>query len=203
MAKYPQRLLTDDEEVIREFHPHWRVLLPATGWTVLGAAVIAAGFVWGGDNDLIGWIGLAVGLLVVLVLGVPKFISWRFKIYVLTTERIIVRDGIIRRGSTEIPLENINDVRFTQGVIERLLGHGDVLIESAGSQGQQRLTDVPDPEAFQSEVYRVREVRAMQLGGGGPRDAASQLSTLADLHDRGVLTDEEFAEKKAKLLGDI
>lgn len=203
MANYPQRLLTDDEEVVREFHPHWRVLLPATGWIVLGIAVIVAGFVYG--NDLVGWGGLALGLAVVLVLGVPKFISWRFKIYVLTNERIIVRDGIIRRGSTEIPLENINDVRFTQGIVERLLGHGDVLVESAGSQGQSRLTDVPDPEAFQSEVYRVREVRAMQMGGGNaaPRDAAAQLSTLADLHAKGVLTDEEFNAKKQKLLGDI
>ena len=42
-----------------------------------------------------------------------------------------------------------------------------MLIESASTQGQSRLTDIPDPEAFQSEVYRAREDRALQLQGPG------------------------------------
>jgi Short C-terminal domain len=34
-----------------------------------------------------------------------------------------------------------------------------------------------------------------------PTDTASQLQVLADLHDRGKLTDDEFAAEKARLLG--
>jgi hypothetical protein len=34
-----------------------------------------------------------------------------------------------------------------------------------------------------------------------PRSPADQLSVLADLHDRGKLTDAEFAAEKAKVLG--
>jgi phospholipase D-like protein/putative oligomerization/nucleic acid binding protein len=34
-----------------------------------------------------------------------------------------------------------------------------------------------------------------------PTNGASELSTLADLHDRGKLTDEEFAAEKARVLG--
>src|SRR5690606_14590832 len=116
--------------------------------------------------------------------------------------------GVIRRGGTEIPLESINNVLFNQTVVERLLGYGDVLIESAGSQGQSKLDDIPDPEAFQSQVYRAREERSMHLqsgrrGDGEPRDAVAQLEALAALHRDGVLTDEEFAQKKAQLLGQI
>jgi hypothetical protein len=33
-----------------------------------------------------------------------------------------------------------------------------------------------------------------------PADSASQLATIADLHDRGKLTDDEFATEKARLL---
>jgi hypothetical protein len=33
-----------------------------------------------------------------------------------------------------------------------------------------------------------------------PDDRASQLKTLSDLHDRGKLTDEEFAAEKARLM---
>ena len=201
MGIYPEHLLTDDEEVLREFHPHWRVLLPATGWLVLGIAIAVAGGVW--LTEVFTWIALAVGVLVVVALAIPKFVSWRFKVYVLTNERIIVRDGIIRRGGTEIPLENINNVLFNQGVFERLLGYGDVLIESAGTSGQSRFTDIPDPESFQSEVYRVRERRSMQMSGasGAQRDAAAQLRDLAELRDRGDISEEEFAAQKARLLG--
>ncbi len=202
---YPRRLLTDDEEVIREFHPHWRVLLMAGMWLVLGLAVIVVGWL---VLDLTGpglWAMVAVGVLVILALSLPPIIEWKFRLYVLTTERIVVRSGVISRDGTEIPLESINNVLYSQSVVERLLGYGDVLIESAGSQGQSRLDDIPDPEAFQSEVYRAREERSLHFQGQGsaPRDAVAQLESLAALHQQGVLTDEEFEEKKAKLLGQI
>lgn len=202
---YPRRLLTDDEEVIREFHPHWRVLLMAGMWLVLGLAVIVVGWLVLELGGLGLWAMVAAGALVILALAIPPIIEWKFRLYVLTTERIVVRSGVISRDGTEIPLESINNVLYSQSVMERLLGYGDVLIESAGSQGQSRLDDIPDPEAFQSEVYRAREERSLHFQGqaSAPRDAVAQLESLAALHDKGVLTDEEFQEKKAKLLGQI
>ncbi len=201
---YPRRLLTDDEEIVREFHPHWRVLLLALIWLVVAVAAVVVALGWA--EGAVQWVLFAVALVAV-AFAVPPIVSWRFRLYVLTTERIVVRDGVITRSSTEIPLESINNVLFSQSIVERLLGYGDVLIESAGSQGQSRLTDIPDPEAFQSEVYRVREARSIHLQGrsspSGPRDPVAQLEALADLHDRGVLTDEEFADKKARLLDEI
>ena len=40
-----------------------------------------------------------------------------------------------------------------------------------------------------------------QSGGGMSGDAIDQLERLGKLHEQGVLTDEEFAQQKAKLLG--
>jgi Short C-terminal domain len=42
---------------------------------------------------------------------------------------------------------------------------------------------------------------AAPAAGGMPPDAIEQLKQLGDLHEQGVLTDEEFAAQKAKLLG--
>lgn len=200
---YPRRLLTDDEELVAEFHPHWRVLVMAGLWVALGLALAVVGLLaWDGPPT---WAAVAGGALVVLVVALPRVVSWRFRLYVLTTERIVVRDGVISRGGVEIPLESINNVLFNQTIVERLLGYGDVLIESAGSQGQSRLSDIPDPEAFQSQVYRARERRSLHLQGpgGAPRDAVAQLESLAALHGQGVLTDAEFEQKKARLLDQI
>ncbi|MFP4149489.1 MAG: PH domain-containing protein [Nitriliruptoraceae bacterium] len=202
--RYPERLLSSDEEIIRQFRPHWKVLLPSIGWAMLLAAVagIATAML---SLEWMWWsAGLAVALWILL--SVRSLVNWYATNYVLTNERIVVRRGLIARTGTEIPLENITNVLFSQRVLERLLGYGDVTIESAGSQGQSRLADIPDPEAFQSQVYRARELRTLHFRSGGQtaaRDVVQQLEALADLRERGHLSDEEFAANKRALLGDL
>jgi membrane protein YdbS with pleckstrin-like domain len=202
--RYPTRLLTDGEQILHQFRPHWRVLLPALGWAMALAAV--AGFAVAALDA--PWRTYAAGaaVLVWLLLSTRSILDWWFTNYVLTTERIIVRAGMIARTGTEIPLESINNVLFTQRVTERLLRYGDVLIESAGSQGQSHLHDIPDPEAFQSEVYRARELRSLHFRGARierPGDVVERLEVLADLRERGHLDDDEFAQQKARLLRQV
>jgi uncharacterized membrane protein YdbT with pleckstrin-like domain len=210
-VKYPEHLLTDGEEILTQFRPHWKVLLPAIGWAMLLAAI--AGFAAAAlpERWSPNWsFGLSFGIALALwlVISAKALVAWYATNYVLTTERIVVRQGLIARTGTEIPLENITNVLFSQRVIERMLGYGDVLIESAGSQGQSRLSDIPDPEAFQSEVYRARELRTLHFRNSGnsnvgARDVVQQLEALADLRERGHLSDEEFAAKKRQLLADL
>ena len=51
-----------------------------------------------------------------------------------------------------------------------------------------------DERMLRAEARRV-------LAAQSPADAASQLQALADLHDRGKLSDDEFAAEKARVLG--
>jgi uncharacterized membrane protein YdbT with pleckstrin-like domain len=205
-VRYPERLLTPDEQIIHQFRPHWKVLLPAFGWALLFAVLVGVAFAALQDREnWMPWTVLGIAVLLWLVLSAKALLDWVFTNYVLTSERIIVRKGMIARSGTEIPLENINNVLFSQRVLERLLGYGDVIVESAGSMGQSVLDNIPDPEAFQSEVYATRELRSLQLKGGTvqTRDVVEQLEALADLRERGHLTDEEFAAKKRQLLGQV
>ncbi|MBW3621142.1 MAG: PH domain-containing protein [Actinobacteria bacterium] len=204
---YPEHLLTDDETVLRQFRPHWRVFLPVVGWALLFGAV--AGLVWwfdarGGDRSAVGPIAVVAALVLTVLVAVVPLVRWIGTLYVLTTERIVVRQGIVSKSGVEIPLENINNVLFSQSVVERLLGYGDVLIESAGSQGQSRLVDIPDPESFQSEVYRARELRSVHLEGGpAAADPVGQLERLGTLLERGLISQEEYDAKKRDLLDRI
>lgn len=205
VPRYPDRLLTDDEDIVVELRPHWRVLIPAVLWTALGLGAIAAAASTPGTTREPWLVPMVALLAAVFVLGlaVPPLVRWLFTQYVLTTERIVVRSGVISRSGTEIPLESISNVLFTQSVVERLLGYGDVVLESAGESGQSRLTDVPDPEAFQSRVYAAREDRSLHFTrttGTGQRDVAAQLESLVALHDRGALTHDEFEAQKRRLL---
>ena len=200
--RYPEKLLSPGETIQSEFRPHWsriaREGLLSVLVLVLIVLIAIQGFSWG------GWaiVGLLAAWFVVVIAG---FIRWWTTQHVITNERLIHRTGLIAKAGKEIPLEVINDVTFTQSMFERLFGTGDLLIESAGTHGQSRYSDIPDPERVQSLIYEVREGRKMEMESGGGRAAvetpAAQLATLSRLHDEGKLTDTEFEAEKRKLLG--
>ena len=197
--KHPK--LSSGEEVVKAFRPHWKQLVWPGFVTVVAVAAIVVVLVMAEGTWL--WVGLGAAIVVWLLLAVPPFVDWFYTHYVITNERVIVRRGMIARHGLEIPLEVINDVTFTQSVIERVVGSGDLIIESAGERGQSHFSDIPDPDEVQSQIYALRETRMMVLQGTAGQSPAEQLESLARLHDQGVITDEEFAEKKAKLLGQI
>jgi membrane protein YdbS with pleckstrin-like domain len=201
--RYPRRLLTDDEEVLTFFRPHWRVLLRPLVWAMVLAAV--AGVAWAALDAPLDVVVVTGVVAVWLLLSGRDVVRWWFTTYVLTTERIIVRRGMIARSGNEIPLENVVNVLFSQGVVQRLLGYGTLVIESAGSQGQSQLTDIPDPQGMQSEIYRARELRALHFSGPGrgpidQHDVVGRLERLAELRERGHLSDEEFEQYKRLIL---
>lgn len=203
---YPRKLLTDGESVVREFRPHWRLLVIPVFWALLGIAVIVLTWRAVPDAELFDWAVTAILVILSFRFVFYPFISWWFTSYVLTNERLIRRSGILSRAGLEIPLENIVDVRFTQTILERVLRSGDVLVESAGEQGQSKFADIPEPEEFHSLIYKVREMRSRDLAEGGaaePTDGVSKLERLGRLLKEGLITQDEYDAKKAQLLDEI
>jgi uncharacterized membrane protein YdbT with pleckstrin-like domain len=190
-------LLSPGEEVKRSFRPHWQVLLPvfALGASAALVVVFAVRAMDGTPATLVVLTAVSIWSL----LSIRRLLEWMTTGYTVTNERVIYRAGVLARRGIEIPLESITNVSFAQSFFERLIRSGDVLIESAGEQGQSRYTDIPDPEAFQSVIYQLREVRTVHLRGAG-RSAAEELAAMADLRDRGVITESEFLDQKRRLL---
>jgi uncharacterized membrane protein YdbT with pleckstrin-like domain len=198
---FPRELLTEGEEVLEEFRPHWRMLAVPALWTLGAVAVvIVAANLWDGAAVRVITVA-AVGAW--LYLGAWRFLSWFFTWYVLTNERLITRRGIIARRGVDLPLENINDVQFSQNILERMLSSGDLIIESAGEMGQSRFSDIRSPQRFQSRLYQVREDRVAAIGQDIAKDPTATLERLASLHRLGSISDAEFEEKKKKLLDEI
>ena len=200
---FPRRLLTEGEEIILDLRPHWISLVKPVFWTVVIGAV--TGFLYvktGGKTDVrqvLQWIIIGLAFVLWIPLAAVPAVRWRFTLFVLTNERVITRHGVIAKHSKEIPLETINDVTFAQRVLERMIGAGDLIIESAGESGQNRFADIRSPEQVQLEIYRAAEARKGIGRAGGP-SLADELAKLADLRDKGVLTDDEFQARKRKLL---
>jgi uncharacterized membrane protein YdbT with pleckstrin-like domain len=203
---YPKRLLTSGEEMVREFRPHWRMLFVPFGWTVLLLAGVIATWIFPPDTKVFDWAVTGVAGVAWLILGLYPFIAWWFTLYVLTNERLIARSGILSRHGLEIPLEQINDLSFHQSIVERVLRCGDLVIESAGEQGQVRFSNIPEPEQFHSLLYRVREERSKALQGHQAAalpegdDSVSRLERLARLQSDGMISREEYEAQKRKIL---
>jgi hypothetical protein len=103
----------------------------------------------------------------------------------------------------------VNTVFFSQTILERVVGSGDLVIESAGEMGRQNFSNVRKPSAVQNEIYRQMEQNENRkfdrIGArtAEPAPTASipeQIQQLDALRQQGVLTDAEFQAKKADLL---
>ena len=130
-------------------------------------------------------------------------IKWRTTYFVVTSHRLIYRQGVVARGGVEIPLERVNNVNFTQTIIERMIGVGDLLIESGGKDGQQTFSDISQPERVQNIIHSTIQNRVGNRFEGAPSMAsvAAELERLEALRDRGTLNHEEFEEQKRRILG--
>ena len=204
---YPTRLLTEGESIVTEFRPHWRLLVIPVGWLILGVVAVIAAYALDIASGAVASIIVLLIAIVMVPLVVTPFVKWWFTAYVLTTGRLITRSGVIARSGIEIPLENINNVLFNQTVLERILRTGDLLIESAGESGQSPFENIPRPDEFQSQLYRVREERTEALAreerGVPATDPTEKLERLARLYREGAITDSEYEQTKRDLLDEI
>jgi len=144
------------------------------------------------------------GLLVVwLVWFLVRYVIWRSTTFVITTDRLINRSGMIRREGVEIPLDRVNTVFFSQTIFERMVGMGDLGIESAGERGAQQVNNVARPLDVQNEIYRQMENNENRKLGHPEQNQTSipdQIAKLAELNRSGILSDAEFQAKKTQLL---
>ena len=204
---YPSKLLNQGETVELDLRPHPWYLVPRITLLLL-AIVLGIAALTGTDS---GPLQAIAGILVIaaLVFFAIRWMGWMTTNFVVTSDRVIYRSGVLSKRGIEIPLDRINTVVFHQGPFERILGAGDLEIESAGQQ-PAKFTDIRKPSIVQAEIYKQAEanenrkydrVGANLDGIGGGASVAEQLEKLEGLRDRGSITHEQFEAEKAKLLG--
>ena len=202
---YPKKNLNADETIALDMHPHWWYFAePATALViviVLGILQISKG-PEGDTGDVLKKV--LIGLLILSALWVVgRYLKWITTNFVMTSQRLIFRQGIIAKSGIEIPLDRVNNVNFNQSIFERILGAGDLLIESGGEDGQQRFTDIRNPEKVQNLLHAQVEITRGRSGARGPArasDPSEQLERLEGMLKRGTLTQAEFDSQKRKLL---
>ncbi len=157
--------LTEDEHLVLRLHPHWKTLIRPVSVAVLvvAAALIAEVVIQSNSAAVERLVVAAVAILAVMLWLIVPVLRWRTTTYELTTRRMRVRSGIVTRQGRDIPLARINDVSFEKGLLDRLLGSGRLVVESAGEHGQILLNDIPRVEFTQATLFRLVEEEQRRL----------------------------------------
>jgi len=207
---YPRKLLNQNESVELDLRPHWWFLAPRLAVLVL--AVLVGIYTATRDDPpqaLVALVGIAV-VAALIWFGV-RYAQWATTNFVVTSDRVIYRHGVLSKRGIEIPLDRINTVVFNQSFFERIIGAGDLEIESAADTPSV-FTDIRKPSIVQAEIYKQAEDNENRkydrIGANAQAGAAAssglsiaeQLEKLEGLRDRGSITPEQYEAQKAQLL---
>jgi uncharacterized membrane protein YdbT with pleckstrin-like domain len=220
---YLEDLMGKNEQIVLTTRQHWVTIIGAllvNGFLVLlllgiGIAVSVLAAVFLGP---LAWVPIAVmGVLCLVPLWrlISDWLHWWNDTYVVTNRRIIQAQGIINKHVIDSSLEKINDVVLTQSALGRMLGYGDLEILTGSEIGVNLLKRIADPVRFKTEMLNQKEgmgeMDAFEskakrtLAAAAPKagDVPELIAELDELRKKGLITDAEFQEKKAKLLSQI
>jgi uncharacterized membrane protein YdbT with pleckstrin-like domain len=181
---YPDKLLAEDEEVVRHLHPHWLTVFWPVVWFLLivgGASFGAAVIPVGRQQGLLRMLVVALALVLLLFLVLVPLLRWRTTHYVVTTHRLLFRAGVLARRGRDIGLSRITDVSYRQTLWERVINSGTLTIESAGEGGATVLERIPDSEGVQQLLNYMIEEDADRRA----QESAGYLGEYYDPHGNG------------------
>ena len=206
--------LKKDEKILLIIRQHWIILvLPVFVWMVLAILLLT-----------LGWFSFSTGLIILLVAAlypIYAYINWKYNLWCVTNLRVVDESGFFSRYSKESPLDKINNVEYDQSVWGRMLGFGDVDIQTAAELGETTYNLIHHPKLLKDTITQAQEEnkkaqisnQATQLAEAIAKSApvaqqqASQqmvgdeLSKLFDLLQKGAITHEEYIAQKNKLMG--
>jgi membrane protein YdbS with pleckstrin-like domain len=211
---YLESLMGEKEKIALKERQHWLVIAPKLLlWSAVALLVVLVTAVLTVASPLDG-----VALVLLLALVVPfwrmmvDLLNWWNEQYVITNRRVIQLEGIINKHSIDSSLEKVNDVVLEQSAMGRMLNYGDVQILTASEIGVNLFRRIARPVRFKTQMLnqkeglgdlgafegRARRVLAEEAPSKG--DIPELIAELDELRKRGIITDEEFQDKKKALL---
>ncbi|QXT63683.1 PH domain-containing protein [Tessaracoccus palaemonis] len=148
--------LGKDEYVIATMRTHVKKLIIPVVFLfaiaiVLGVAIALFPAAW---QPWATWIAVAAALIAFVVLVVRPALHWWSSTYTVTNRRIITRHGVLTRVGHDLPLRRINNVNYERGVVDRMVGCGTLIFETAAGQ-PLRLPDVPEVEKVHVQITEL------------------------------------------------
>lgn len=210
---YVEQLLAKGEEIVLRARQHWVTLIASALANALFVIVVlvlyfvvrSIGFLKPAETVLL--VAALIGVLFGLARYSWDWLRWWSEEYIVTSRRVIQSEGIVNKRTADSSLEKVNDVLLMQSFFGRILGYGDLEIVTGSDVGVNRLTRLRDPINFKTAMLdakaRLGEEYGEQMRELTDRDVPKLIEELDALRKRGLITDAEFNEKKARLLSQL
>jgi uncharacterized membrane protein YdbT with pleckstrin-like domain len=204
MAKnYLEGLLGENEQILFETHQHWFVLFGKIFLEVLLIVLLVVGSLTAAAFYPSAIYGLI--LVIVPLIGMLNDIMvWRNKAYIVTNRRVIQISGVFNKDVVDSSLEKVNDVKMSQSFFGRMFGYGDIEILTASELGVNLFHEIAQPIEFKTAMLNAKERMGFEEMGMEMHhtnaDIPSMIEKLDTLRRRGILSEQEFQQKKAELL---
>jgi membrane protein YdbS with pleckstrin-like domain len=145
------RYLAADERPVLEVRRHMSILFRPL-LIALVAVFVAGSIGWvtspseGSDR-----IDLVLGLMALFFAARLGWRAWQWHAdrIVVTDQRIFEVSGVLTRKVASMPLTRVTDMTYRRSLLGRVLGYGDLIVESAGQdQALSRIERLPHPDDF-------------------------------------------------------
>gem|GEM_PF-607483 len=153
----PSIFLLPGEKIVFKTNPHWLfivipVVIVFAVWLfyVFYACPLSGQVNFNSLEDFC----LAISSFAALFPAIILYPDWRFNRLYLTNLRLIKQRGIIGKRYTAIGLDKIQDITCSYGISGRIFGFGDLIIESAGTEGKLVFEGMPSPKKFKWTIER-------------------------------------------------
>jgi len=204
MSGYVQSLLSEHEQIELVARQHWLVLFGSILMEVILILVVLVGSIALTWVTPYAFLGLLL-LLIPVISMVRDILIWRNRQYIVTNRRVVQIAGVFNKSVIDSSLEKVNDVKMEQSALGRMLDYGDIQILTASELGVNRFAIIGAPIRFKTAMLNAKEAMGMDEdhpGRGGVQrdDVPALIEALDVLRQKGVLSAQEFAQKKAELL---
>ena len=211
MSGYVNSLMGANENVLVLERQHWFVWVPRLIFCLILIAIISAISVLAAPfTSGLGMFGLVLNIIPVWMF-LRVFLDWINETYIVTNRRIIQTEGVVNKSVIDSSLEKINDVVLSQSVLGRIMDYGNLEILTGSELGLNKLERIQSPVKFKIAMLNAKEamrdlsdIDDMGKGSAARRnDIPEMIADLDDLRKRGLITEAEFQEKRAKLMSEI
>ena len=201
---YLEEMLGENERILLRARKHWSVLFGNIALEiVLIVALIVAIFIL---LPLVALPVMPLGFFLILVplIGMARdVLVWYNRQYIVTNRRVIQTAGVFSKDVVDSSLEKVNDVKMSQSFWGRLFDYGDIEILTASEVGANVFRSIGEPVKFKTAMLNAKERLGFDEMGSGVRamdDIPTQIAGLDDLRKRGIISEQEFQQKKTELL---